>query len=233
MAKLIKNGGTHISADFHKRTKRAFQHTQCESDRIYTPQSPTPKGIHNAMCNASSLVPQQYIMACCTLPNHPPLLSERRCTGDVGNLLKLGAHLDNRVPDQAGIQGHGLAQRVLGARARIEAHDEVVSVVVCRLQLLRGLGEEESAPVGHATHDTVSLEYNSAGGFSDSGACQMGGFRFARSPWRRERGSGVEGRITLLLRRGGQAGPIQARQHTVHLTPTHTRYIPLLSSRTA
>jgi hypothetical protein len=174
------------------------------------------------MCNASSLVPQQYIMTCCTLPNRPLLLSERRCTGDVGNLLELGAHLDNRVPDQAGIQGHGLAERVLGARARIEAHDEVVSVVVCRLQLLRGLGEEEGAPIGHATHDAVSLKYNAAGGFGDSGACQTGGFRFARSPWHRERSGGVEGRITLLPRRGGQAGPIQARQHTIHLTPTRT-----------
>jgi hypothetical protein len=123
------------------------------------------------MCNASSLIPQQYITTCCTLPNRPSLWAERRCTRDIGNLLELGAHLDNRVPDETRVQGHGLAQRVLGARARIEAHDEVVSVVVCRLQLLRGLGKEEGAPVGDATHDAVSLEYNSACGFGDSEMC--------------------------------------------------------------
>jgi hypothetical protein len=58
---------------------------------------------------------------------------------------------------------------VLCARARIEAHDEVVTVVVCGLQLLRWLREEEGAPVGDAAHDAALVENDFARGFSDSG----------------------------------------------------------------
>jgi hypothetical protein len=42
---------------------------------------------------------------------------------------------------------------------------------VCRLQLLRRLGEEESAPVGDAAHNAILLEHDLAGGFGDSGEC--------------------------------------------------------------
>jgi hypothetical protein len=124
------------------------------------------------MCNAS-IFPRSTTIYHSMLYNSSiaPSLSELRGTGDIGNLLELGAHLDNRVSDQAGVQRHGLAQRVLGARARIEAQDEVVPVVVCRLQFLGGLGKEEGAPVGDAAHNAVLLEHDSTSGFGDSGAC--------------------------------------------------------------
>lgn len=41
--------------------------------------------------------------------------------------------------------------------------------MVCGLQLLRRLGEEESAPVGDAADYAVLLEHDLAGGFRDSG----------------------------------------------------------------
>jgi hypothetical protein len=57
---------------------------------------------------------------------------------------------------------------VLCAGTRIEAHNEVVTVVVCGLQLLRWLGEEESAPVGDAADDALLIEDDLASGFGNS-----------------------------------------------------------------
>ena len=57
---------------------------------------------------------------------------------------------------------------MLCARARVEAHDEVVAVVVGRLQFLRCLGEQESAPVRDAAHHAILLKDDSASGFGDS-----------------------------------------------------------------
>lgn len=102
-----------------------------------------------------------------------PCLSELGLPCDVFDLLKLGAHLDNRIPDQTGIKRHCLSQRVLCARTRVEAHDEVVAVVVGCLQFLRGLWEQEGAPVRDAAHDTIPLENNLASGFGDSGVISM------------------------------------------------------------
>ena len=98
-----------------------------------------------------------------------PSLLEARLPRNILNLLKLGPHLHNRVPDQPRIQTHGAPQRVLCAGTGIEAHDEVVADVVRRLQLLRGLGQQESAPVGDAADDAVLLEDDFAGGLCDSG----------------------------------------------------------------
>lgn len=64
---------------------------------------------------------------------------------------------------------------MLCAGAGIEAHDEVVADVVRRLQLLRGLGQQESAPVGDAADDAVLLEDDFAGGLCDSGGWVSGG----------------------------------------------------------
>ena len=61
---------------------------------------------------------------------------------------------------------------MLRARTRIEAHDEVVAVVVCRLQFLGRLGEQESAPVGDAAHNALLVEYDLSGGFGDSKAIE-------------------------------------------------------------
>ena len=96
-------------------------------------------------------------------------LFEARLARNVLDLFKLGAHLDNRVAYQTGVQAHCAAQRVLCAGAGVEAHDEVVADVVGGLQLLRGLGQQEGAPVGDAAHDAVLLEDDLAGRLCDSG----------------------------------------------------------------
>jgi hypothetical protein len=103
----------------------------------------------------------------CTGPTRPGLF-EVGLARYVLDLLKLCAHLDDGVADQARIQAHGAAERVLGAGAGVEAHDEVVADVVGRLQLAGGLGQEEGAPVGDATDDAVLLEDHLAGGLCDS-----------------------------------------------------------------
>jgi hypothetical protein len=54
--------------------------------------------------------------------------------------FKLLPHLHHRVSNQSRIQSHCSSQRMLRSCTRIEAHNEVVSVVVRRLQLFRGLG---------------------------------------------------------------------------------------------
>lgn len=75
---------------------------------------------------------------------------------------------------------------MLRARTRIEAHYEVVAIVVRGLQFLGRLGEQEGAPVGVAAHDAVLREDYGAGGFGDSvvsllkyvlglRACEIGG----------------------------------------------------------
>jgi len=88
--------------------------------------------------------------------------------GNVLDVLQLLAHLDNGVADQARIQTHGAAQLVLGAGTGVEAHDEVVAVVVGRLQFLGGLGQQKGAPVADAADDAAFVEDNFAGGAGDS-----------------------------------------------------------------
>lgn len=106
---------------------------------------------------------------------------------------------------------------MLCAGTRIEAHDEVVAVVVCGLQLLCWLGEEEGAPVGDATDDALLVEDNFACGFGDSTGYRVSGVLEVVEWW--------EGEITLLLQRGGQAVPAPVsiplcRQcDTQHTTP--------------
>lgn len=56
---------------------------------------------------------------------------------------------------------------MLCAGARVEAHDEMVTIVVGRLQFLRRLWEEESAPVRDAAHNAISLENDFASSFGD------------------------------------------------------------------
>lgn len=92
-------------------------------------------------------------------------LGHSRNVLDIGKLL---AHLDNRVPNQPRIQTHGTAQLVLSARPGIEAHNEVVAVVMRRLQFLGRLRQQERAPVADTAHDAVLIQYNLAGGTGDS-----------------------------------------------------------------
>ena len=105
----------------------------------------------------------------CPSPCPWGILFEAGLAGDVLDLLELCAHLHDGVSYQARVQAHCAAQRVLCAGARVEAHDEVVADVVGGLQLLRGLGQEEGAPVGDAAHDAVLLEDDLAGRLCDSG----------------------------------------------------------------
>lgn len=109
-----------------------------------------------------------YIRRLPLSPNPFLLLPELCLPWDVLDLLKLRAHLYDRIPNQARVERHSLSQGVLCAGARVEAHNEVVAVVVGRLQFLRRLGEEESAPVRNAAHDAVLLENDPAGSFGDS-----------------------------------------------------------------
>lgn len=79
---------------------------------------------------------------------------------------------------------------MLRTGAGVEAHYEVVADIVRRLQLLRGLGQEESAPVGDAADDAVLLEDDLAGRLCDSASAgqrvQLEGAR--GGPWEEERG---------------------------------------------
>lgn len=97
-----------------------------------------------------------------------PHLPKLRLPTHILDILKLLPHLNHRVPNQPRIQTHRPPQRMLRLRTRIKAHDEVVSVVVCGLQLLRRLGEQERAPVGVPAHDAVLVEDYGAGCFRDS-----------------------------------------------------------------
>jgi hypothetical protein len=87
------------------------------------------------------------------------------------DVLKLLAHLDDRVSDQPRVETHCASQGMLCAGAGVEAHDEVVAILVGGLQLLRGLGEEEGAPVGVAAHDALLRQDNGARSFGDSTGC--------------------------------------------------------------
>jgi hypothetical protein len=91
---------------------------------------------------------------------------------------------------------------MLCACARIEAHDEVMAIVVGRLQFLRRLWEEKGAPVGDTANDAVLLKNDPASGFGDSGrriSVRSPGYAHTimRRWWVH----------TLLLQRGGRAVP--------------------------
>jgi hypothetical protein len=138
------------------------------------------------------------------------------------DVFELLAHLHHRVSDQSRIQTHRSSEGVLCTRTRIKAHDEVMAIVVCRLEFLGGFGKQESAPVGVAAHDALLGENDGACGFGDSVTI----VRICAPQciqWRRWCS-------TLLLRRGGQAGPANV-SHTVGTSAS--QYTPLLSSHTA
>jgi hypothetical protein len=63
---------------------------------------------------------------------------------------------------------------VLCLCARVEAHNEVVAIVVGCALLARGFREEESAPVCDATDDAAGCEDLIACCASDSGGCVLG-----------------------------------------------------------
>ena len=167
----------------------------------------------------------------CPSPLHISTSPKLRSPRYVLDLLKLGAHLDDTVSDQARVQAHCSPQGVLCARTRIEAHDEVVAIVVCRLELLRRLGEQKGAPVGDAAHDTLLIENDFTSCFGDS--TQWFCVRRLRH-W-------VDGEVqcrwwevgfTLLLQRGGQAVPAPISTTPIAEQKKNS-HIPLQSFHTA
>ena len=88
---------------------------------------------------------------------------------NIFNLVELRANLDHRVANHARVQTECALDGVLCLRARVEAHDKVVAVVVGCALLARGLGEQEGAPVCEATDDAAGGEDLVAGCAGDSG----------------------------------------------------------------
>jgi hypothetical protein len=80
----------------------------------------------------------------------------------------------HRVADHARIQTESPLDGVLCLCARVEAHDEVVAIVVSCALLARGFGEEESAPVCDAADDAACGEDLVACCASDSGGYVRG-----------------------------------------------------------
>jgi len=74
------------------------------------------------------------------------------------NLIELRPNLHHRVANHARIQTECPLDSVLCLCARVEAHDEVVAIVVGCALLAGGFGEEESAPVCDAADDAAGGE---------------------------------------------------------------------------
>jgi hypothetical protein len=92
-----------------------------------------------------------------------PLISARtippvNLCANIFNLIELRANLDHRVADHARVQTECPLDGVLCLCARVEAHDEVVAIVVGCALLAGGFGEEESAPVCDTADDASGGE---------------------------------------------------------------------------
>jgi hypothetical protein len=113
---------------------------------------------------------------------------------------------------------------MLCACARIEAHDEVMAIVVGRLQFLRRLWEEKGAPVGDTANDAVLLKNDPASGFGDSGRRIS-----VRSPGYAQRSCGGGGCILFYFREAaGSYLPLSATSIATSPSPgTHTT--PIIS----
>ena len=77
---------------------------------------------------------------------------------NIPDLIELRSDLDHRVADQTRVQTESPLDGVLCLCARVEAHDEVVAIVVGCALLAGGFGEEESAPVCDAADDAAGGE---------------------------------------------------------------------------
>ena len=154
------------------------------------------------------------------MPTSSSRSSEFGLPWNILNLLELGAHLDYRVSDQTRIERHGLSKGMLCACARIEAHDEVMAIVVGRLQFLRRLREKKGAPVRDTTYDAVLLKNDPASGFGDSGKHIS-----VRSPGYAQTIMRRRWVHTLLLQRGGRAVPATVSNvHRDSLITGNTHY---------
>jgi hypothetical protein len=92
----------------------------------------------------------------------------------IPHFIQFRADLHHRVSDHARVQTKCPLDSVLCLRARIEAHDEVVAIVVGCALLARGFREEESAPVCDAADDAACGEDLVACCASDSGGFMLG-----------------------------------------------------------
>jgi hypothetical protein len=112
-------------------------------------------------------------------PNLPFLLLVARSIAPINlpshvpNLIQLRANLDHRIANHSRVQTERPLHRVLSFGARVEAHDEVVAVVVGCALLAGGFGEEESAPVCDAADNATGSEHLVAGCAGDSGGCVL------------------------------------------------------------
>ena len=136
---------------------------------MYEPKYPERHVMLLALIHTPVLSNRVLYIFRCLVPTPSSRSSEFGFPWNILNLLKLGTHLDYRVSNQTGIERHGLSQGMLCACARIEAHDEVMAIVVGRLQFLRRLWKEKGAPVGDTANDAVLLKNDPASGFGDSG----------------------------------------------------------------
>ena len=152
----IRDEPSLLSINSYSGSMSRISQTPCYAVRsIYTPRDVVKQGIvHSSFISPSRKWPLRLL--------------KLRLPCDILDLLELCAHLHDRVSNQAGVERHGLSQGVLRAGTRVEAHDEVVAVVVGRLQFLRWFWEKESAPIRDTAHDAVLFENDSASGFGDS-----------------------------------------------------------------
>ena len=96
-------------------------------------------------------------------PHSPLLISPRpvspiNLSTNILNLIELRPNLDHRVANHARIQTERPLDSVLRLRARVEAHDEIVAVVVGSALLASGFRKEEGAPVCDAADDAAGGE---------------------------------------------------------------------------
>jgi hypothetical protein len=73
-----------------------------------------------------------------------------RLASDIPDLVQLRSDFHHRVADHARVQTESPLNGVLRLCARVEAHDEVVAVVVESALLAGGFGQEEGPPVCEA-----------------------------------------------------------------------------------
>lgn len=89
-------------------------------------------------------------------------------TPDITDLFQPIAHLHHAISYHPRIQSKRSFHRVLCLRARVEAQNEVVALVIFRALLAGWFGEQEGTPVADASDYTARAEDDVACGSRDS-----------------------------------------------------------------
>ena len=97
-----------------------------------------------------------------------------RLSANIPHFVQLCSDLHHRVADHARVETESPLDGVLGLCARVEAHDEVVAVVVEGALLAGGFGQEEGSPVCEAADYAAGGEDLVSGCASDSVGCVKG-----------------------------------------------------------